>query len=104
MAASDFFGIENVPTQALTMGMATILESRKILLLSFGEGKAPIIRETVECPVSDRVPASFLQEHDDATALIDAASAICHIWAHDTGPRYLPRSARRAADALPPLP
>jgi glucosamine-6-phosphate deaminase len=75
VAASDFFGLDNVPTQAITMGLATILDSRKILLLALGEAKAAIIRETVEGPVSDRVPASFLQEHSDATVLIDSAAA-----------------------------
>lgn len=74
-AAADFFGVENVPTQAITMGMATILEARKILLLALGEAKSTIIRETVEGPVSDRVPASFLQEHDDVSVLVDAAAA-----------------------------
>ena len=74
-AAGDFFGIENVPTQAITMGLATILESRKILLLAMGEAKAPVLREAVEGPISDRVPASYLQEHDDASVLVDRAAA-----------------------------
>ena len=73
-AASDFFGIENVPTQAITMGVATILESRKVLLLALGESKSSILRETVEEPISDRVPASFLQEHDDVSVLADTAA------------------------------
>ncbi|MEX2188257.1 MAG: glucosamine-6-phosphate deaminase, partial [Pirellulales bacterium] len=74
-AASDFFSEENVPTQALTMGVGTILECRKILLLALGEHKAAIIREAVEGPLTDRVPASFLQGHPDAAVLVDAAAA-----------------------------
>lgn len=74
-AASEFFGEEYVPTQAITMGMATILESRKIILLALGEHKAGIIKETVELPASNRVPASALQEHADSTVLVDSAAA-----------------------------
>lgn len=74
-AASDFFGEENVPTQAITMGVGTILEARKILLLAFGEHKARIVCETAEGPVTNRVPASLLQEHDDAMILLDGAAA-----------------------------
>jgi glucosamine-6-phosphate deaminase len=75
VAASDFFGVENVPTHAITMGLATVLESRKILLLALGEGKAAVIREMAEGPVSDRIPASFLQEHNDVALLMDCAAA-----------------------------
>lgn len=73
--ASDFFGEENVPTQAITMGLGTLLEARKVLLIALGEHKAKIIREMAEEPISDRVPASYLQEHPDATVLADAAAA-----------------------------
>jgi glucosamine-6-phosphate deaminase len=73
-AASDFFGESNVPTQAITMGLGTILESRKILLMALGEHKAKVIRELCEGSVTPRVPATYLLEHDDATVLVDAAS------------------------------
>ncbi len=73
-AASSFFGEEFVPTHAITMGLGSILESRKILLLALGEHKARVIRETCESPLSDRVPASYLQDHDDACVLADAAA------------------------------
>lgn len=75
-AASDFFGEENVPTQAITMGLGTILDARQVLLIAFGEAKAPIIRETLEGEVTDRNPASFLQEHEEATVLLDSAAAL----------------------------
>jgi glucosamine-6-phosphate deaminase len=74
-AASIFFGEENVPAQAVTMGLATILEARKVLLLALGEHKAPIIQQTCEGPITSRVPASFLQEHADAAVLLDDAAA-----------------------------
>ncbi len=56
---------------SFTMGVGTILEARKILLVALGEHKAGIIREAVEGPLTDRVPASLLREHADATVLID---------------------------------
>ncbi len=73
--ASDFFGIDNVPTQAITMGLGTILNSRKILLLALGEHKSGIIREMAEGPPDRRVPASFLKNHPDVVVLLDAAAA-----------------------------
>jgi glucosamine-6-phosphate deaminase len=72
--ASDFFGEWNVPTQAITMGLGTIFDARKVLLLALGEHKADIIREVAEGSVSPRVPASYLQEHADAAVLVDAAA------------------------------
>jgi glucosamine-6-phosphate deaminase len=74
-AASDFFGEENVPTQAITMGLATILESRRIVLMALGEHKANIVREMVERPASERVPASILQRHENTVVLLDDAAA-----------------------------
>lgn len=74
-AASDFFHEENVPLQALTVGIGTILEARKIILMAFGEHKAPIVREAAEGPATDRVPASFLQDHSNASIVLDAAAA-----------------------------
>lgn len=72
--ASDFFGEANVPMQAITMGLGTIFDARKVLLLALGEHKSQIIRELAEGPISPRVPASYLQEHADATVLVDAAA------------------------------
>jgi glucosamine-6-phosphate deaminase len=74
-AAADFFGEENVPQMAITMGVATILEARQICLLAFGEHKAPIVRRAVEDEVTPAVPASFLQEHPQATFYLDEAAA-----------------------------
>ena len=65
-AASDFFSEENVPTNAITMGIGTILEAKKILLLALGEHKTDIVRQATQAEVTDRLPASVLQEHPDA--------------------------------------
>ncbi|MFK8114212.1 MAG: glucosamine-6-phosphate deaminase [Rubripirellula sp.] len=75
-AASDFFGAENVPRHAITMGVGTILEARKILLLAFGEGKAAIVGKTVEGFVNSAIPATFLQDHPDVVCLLDSAAAL----------------------------
>lgn len=74
-AANDFYHEQNVPTMAVTMGIATILEARKIVLIAQGEHKARIVREAVEGPETDRVPASLLREHPDACFLLDGAAA-----------------------------
>lgn len=74
-AASDFFGEENVPRQAITMGIGTILDAREIILMATGEHKAPIVRQAVEAPPNRQVPASFLQTHPNATVYLDRAAA-----------------------------
>lgn len=73
-AASDFFSEDAVPLQALTMGIGSILSARKIILVALGEHKAKVIRELAEGPVTERLPASYLQEHPDAVVLVDAAA------------------------------
>ncbi len=74
-AAAEFFGTDNVPRHALTMGVGTILEARQIILIATGEHKAPIIRRAVEEEVSQMVTASYLQAHPDATVYLDEAAA-----------------------------
>ena len=64
---------EDVPRQAYTMGVGTIMRAKKILLLVSGEGKAAILREAVSGPVTPRVPASILQFHPDVTVIADEA-------------------------------
>lgn len=73
-AASDFFGEENVPRRAITMGVGSIIKSRKVILLAWGEGKAPVIRKAVEGEISTQVPATFLQEHQQAEIIVDDAA------------------------------
>jgi glucosamine-6-phosphate deaminase len=74
-AASGFFGEENVPHQAITMGVGTILEAKKVVTLAFGEHKAAVVQKAVEGDVTDAVAASFLQQHPDSTFLLDAPAA-----------------------------
>ncbi|MBI3824205.1 MAG: glucosamine-6-phosphate deaminase, partial [Planctomycetes bacterium] len=74
-ASGDFFGEENVPHQALTMGVGTIMEARKIVIMAFGEHKAPIVRKAVEEDISEVVTASFLQKHNSTEFILDQAAA-----------------------------
>jgi glucosamine-6-phosphate deaminase len=74
-AAADFFGEENVPMEAITMGVATILDAREIALIATGEHKAAIVRRSVEGERTPDVAATYLQEHPDATIYLDAAAA-----------------------------
>ena len=74
-AASDFFGAENVPRRAITMGVGTILNARRIIILAFGENKAPIVARTIEGAASPSVPATYLQQHENIGFLLDQAAA-----------------------------
>lgn len=74
-AASDFFGEWNVPRQAITMGVGSILDARRVVLLAFGEHKAPIVRRAVEEAPNSHVSASSLQQHPDAKFVLDHAAA-----------------------------
>lgn len=73
---SRFFGgVEKVPRLAITMGVGTILETRKCILVAFGENKAHAISQAVEGPVTAQVTASALQLHPDVTVVIDEDAA-----------------------------
>lgn len=74
-AARDFLGEENVPRHAVTMGVGTILDARKVYLLAWGEAKAEVIAKAVEEKPTDAIPASFLQAHADCEFCIDLAAA-----------------------------
>lgn len=74
-AAASFFGEEQVPRRAITMGVGTILKAKKIYLMAWGEPKANVIREAVEGEITDRVPATFLQKHENTKVILDAAAA-----------------------------
>ncbi len=74
-AAADFFGEENVPREAITMGVATILAAREIAILATGEHKAAIVRRAVEGEVDVDVAATFLQRHPGTTFYVDASAA-----------------------------
>ncbi len=74
-AAEAFNGLKNVPTKAITMGIASIMQSRRIILLAWGEKKADIIKETIEGNISSDVPATYLQEHPNTTFVLDKDAA-----------------------------
>jgi glucosamine-6-phosphate isomerase len=69
------FGAEPVPRHALTVGIATILDARRCLLVAFGAAKASAVAKTVEGPLAALVPASALQLHPRATVIVDEAAA-----------------------------
>jgi glucosamine-6-phosphate deaminase len=73
--AYEFSSASDVPRLALTMGISTILKAKRIVLLAFGESKAPIIISSVEGLITESVPASFLQEHGNCSFYLDLASA-----------------------------
>ncbi|HKW51016.1 MAG TPA: glucosamine-6-phosphate deaminase [Candidatus Eisenbacteria bacterium] len=75
VAAADFFGTENVPVEAITMGVGTILESKEIALVATREHKAAIVKRAVEGDVDRSVAATYLQQHPNATVYLDAAAA-----------------------------
>ncbi|MBX2967813.1 MAG: glucosamine-6-phosphate deaminase [Cyclobacteriaceae bacterium] len=100
-AASDFFGEENVPRNALTMGVGTILKSRRIIMMAWGEGKASVVQRAVEGPVSDQLPASFLQLHSDTQVILDEASSaeltkIKTPWLLDSQQAWTQKKIRKA--------
>ncbi len=74
-AARDFLGESNVPRYAITMGVGTILEARRILLLAWGMGKASVVAKALEEAPNDRLPASYLQSHPNTTFILDEAAA-----------------------------
>jgi glucosamine-6-phosphate deaminase len=73
-AAADFFGEEFVPKEAITMGVATILEAREIAIIATGEHKASIVRRSVEGEINHEVAATFLQRHPNTTFYVDLAA------------------------------
>ena len=73
-----FDSIDEVPTQAYTMGIGTIMRAAKILVVANGQGKAQIVRDAFFGPVTPQVPASILQFHPDVTVIVDeAAASLC---------------------------
>jgi glucosamine-6-phosphate deaminase len=74
-AAAGFFGEENVPLRAITMGIGTIMSARKIIIMALGEHKAKIVYDAVEGEVTEKIPATFLQAHPQAIFAVDSAAA-----------------------------
>lgn len=82
-ASKDFAGLSNTPRTAITLGVKKIMESKRVILLAWGESKAAIIKTAAEGQVTNQVPASFLQEHNNVTFVLDkeAASKLTRISA-----------------------
>lgn len=70
-----FESADEVPRYAYSMGLASIMQAKKVMLLAYGENKAAAIAKTIEGPVTEEVPASILQKHDDVVFIIDEAAA-----------------------------
>ncbi|MET3633634.1 glucosamine-6-phosphate deaminase [Streptococcus porcorum] len=73
--ARFFDNSEDVPKQAISMGIANIMAAKTIVLMAYGQEKADAIKATVEGPVTEEVPASVLQNHEDVVLIIDEAAA-----------------------------
>ena len=73
--AYQFANISEVPRLALTVGISNILKAKKIILMAWGPMKAPVIKKAVEDDITEHVPASLLQNHDDVTFIVDEAAA-----------------------------
>lgn len=74
-ASPAFLGINNVPRKAITMGIGSIKKARRIVLLAWGSNKAPVIKQAVEGPVTSEIPATYLQQHDNCTFVLDQGAA-----------------------------
>jgi len=74
-AAGDFHSEDNVPRKAITMGVGTIMQARRTVLMAWGEKKAGIIQKAVEGPIVDSVPATYLQRHPNTTIVLDKEAA-----------------------------
>ena len=73
-AAPSFLGIDNVPRKAITMGISTVRKAKRIILLGWGQNKAGIIKKTIEGEISSQVPATYLQDHDNCTFVLDTSA------------------------------
>ena len=71
----EFANISQVPRLAITMGISTILKAKRIILMAWGPGKAPVVQKSVEGHVDEQIPASLLQQHNDCTFVLDELAA-----------------------------
>jgi glucosamine-6-phosphate deaminase len=73
--ADDFFGSDDAPSKAITMGIGTVLGARRIIVPAWGEGKAKVIAKIVEGEITPDIPASYLQSHSDLEIVVDRNAA-----------------------------
>lgn len=74
-AAPAFLGIDNVPRTAITMGIGTVKSAKRIVLLAWGISKADILKKTIEGDVTSQVPATYLQDHNNTTFVLDEGAS-----------------------------
>ena len=74
-ARKSFFGIENVPTTAITMGIRTIRKSKRIVLMAWGNNKSSVVQKAIEDKIDSNIPASYLQDHKNVTFVLDNAAS-----------------------------
>lgn len=74
-ASETFLGLENVPKKAITMGVRTVLNAKRIVLLAWGENKAEIVKKAVEGKITSQVPSTYLQEHTNVTFVLNSGAA-----------------------------
>ncbi len=70
-AAPAFLGVDNVPRRAITMGIGTIRNAKRIVLMAWGINKAGVINETIEGEITSQIPATYLQRHNNTTIILD---------------------------------
>ena len=75
--SKDFKSIDNVPKNAITMGVKTILKAKKIILIAWGKTKSKIIRKTLKEKTNPLIPASYLQSHRNTLFILDNGSSSC---------------------------
>ena len=69
------YSCEDVPTTAITLGIANLLSADRVITMAWGENRAAIVKKTVETPASANIPASFLQGHPHAKVVVDLPAA-----------------------------
>ena len=74
-AAPGFGGIENVPSKAITMGVASVLKAKCVYLMAYGQNKAQIVSDTLTNEITDQVPATYLQKHENTVFVLDNEAA-----------------------------
>ena len=74
-AAEGFQGLEYVPKRAITMGIATVLSAKRIVLMAWGQKKSEVVQQAIEGTVTSQLPSSFLQMHKNTTLVLDEEAA-----------------------------
>lgn len=94
--APFFGGADKVPRRAITMGVGTILEARRLVLLATGAEKAQLVAKAVEGPITSMISATALQLHPRCTVVVDEAAAAClqgsdyYRWIFQNEPEWAP--------------